>query len=137
MSDLTQIDRDVRPDGTAYGTGGKCRKGTEEQKKEVPKTKKPSGQQSQGISEDWFKKGSFVTSKKALPEPFTVAKKAGTINTLEGPVSHPAGAFIMTGPKGEKYPITPENFRKLKVDNGDGTATPIAIKNSQSCRSFR
>jgi hypothetical protein len=34
--------RCVRPDGTAYGTSGKCRKGSEEAKKEeVPKERKP------------------------------------------------------------------------------------------------
>lgn len=34
--------RCVRPDGTAYGTAGKCRKGTEEAKAEVPTKKKVS-----------------------------------------------------------------------------------------------
>jgi hypothetical protein len=34
--------RCVRPDGTAYGTGGKCRKGTEEAKQEVAPVEKKS-----------------------------------------------------------------------------------------------
>jgi hypothetical protein len=34
----------------------------------------------------------------------------------------------MTGPKGERYPISPERFREIKVDNGDGTASPKPIK---------
>jgi hypothetical protein len=33
----------------------------------------------------------------------------------------------MTGPKGEKYPISPEKFKELKTNNGDGTASPKKI----------
>jgi len=35
---LYDFTRCVRPDGSAYGTGGKCRKGTEEEKKAPAKT---------------------------------------------------------------------------------------------------
>lgn len=79
------------------------------------------------ITDDWFTTGSFETFKKPAREPYEIAKKAGTIDTLEGPVSYQAGYYIMTGPKGEKYPITPERFKDLKVDNGDGTASPKKI----------
>jgi len=79
------------------------------------------------ITESWFEKGSFYASKKSLPEPFEVASEDGVIETLEGPVAYSKGFFIMTGPRGERYPIPPEKFFSLKDDNGDGTATPKKI----------
>jgi hypothetical protein len=79
------------------------------------------------VSEEWFKEGAFKAFKKPAKEPFEVAQKAGTIQTLEGPVKYGKGFYIITGPKGEKYPIPPETFAKLKVDNGDGTASPKKI----------
>lgn len=81
----------------------------------------------ENIDDAWFKTGSFETFKKPAREPYEIAKTDGTIETLEGPVSYKAGAYIMTGPKGEKYPVTPERFKELKVDNGDGTASPKKI----------
>lgn len=82
----------------------------------------------QGITDEWFKNGSFTAFKKPdRKEPFTVAKDSGSIDTLEGPVSYKAGDYIMTGPKGEQYPISPETFANLKTDNGDGTASPKRI----------
>jgi hypothetical protein len=33
----------------------------------------------------------------------------------------------MTGPKGEKYPITPDRFKELKDDLGNGVASPKKI----------
>jgi hypothetical protein len=80
------------------------------------------------ITDAWFKDDSFKAFK--IPdkrEPFEVAKDDGTIKTLEGPVSYNQGDYIMTGPKGEQYPISPETFDKLKTDNGDGTASPKKI----------
>ena len=79
------------------------------------------------VNDDWFKDGSFETSKKAAPIKYETAKKAGTVNTLEGPVKHEAGHKIITGPKGEKYPVSPEKFKDYYEDHGDGTATPKAI----------
>jgi hypothetical protein len=81
----------------------------------------------ENINDAWFKTGSFETFKKPAREPYEIAKTDGTIETLEGPVSYKAGAYIMTGPKGEQYPITPDRFKELKVDNGDGTASPKKI----------
>lgn len=81
----------------------------------------------ENINDAWFKIGSFETFKKPAREPYEIAKTDGTIQTLEGPVSYKAGAYIMTGPKGEKYPVTPERFKELKDDNGDGTASPKKI----------
>jgi hypothetical protein len=79
------------------------------------------------ITDDWFKDGGFKTYKRPAKERYEIATEPGTINTLEGPVKYPAGYYIMTGPKGEKYPITPEKFAELKDDLGDGVCTPKKI----------
>jgi len=82
----------------------------------------------ESITDDWFKTGSFNCAKNSTArEKFEIAAEPGTIETLEGPIRYEAGAYIITGPKGEKYPITPQRFAELKKDNGDGTATPKAI----------
>jgi hypothetical protein len=80
-----------------------------------------------GINDAWFKQGSFETFKKPAQEKYEVAQEAGTVQTLEGPVQYEAGHYIMTGPKGEQYPITPEKFNTLKDDQGNGVATPKKI----------
>ena len=79
------------------------------------------------IDDDWFRQGSFKTFKKAAPVKYQVAQQDGTIDTLEGPVKYQTGHYIMTGPKGENYPIVPEKFNTLYDDHGDGTATPRKI----------
>ena len=78
------------------------------------------------INEEWFHDG-FDTFKKPLVEKYEVATESGSIETLEGPVNYPAGFYIMTGPKGEQYPVSPEKFHTLKDDNGDGTCYPKKI----------
>jgi hypothetical protein len=81
-----------------------------------------------GIDDFWFKTGGFKAFKKPDKiEQYEIAKKPGVVNTLEGPVEHPAGFYIMTGPKGEKYPISPETFEKNKDDLGDGKCQPKKI----------
>ena len=81
-----------------------------------------------GITDAWFKKDAFKAYKRPdKREPFRVAKDSGVIDTLEGPVKYNPGDYIMTGPKGEEYPIGSETFAKLKSDNGDGTASPKKI----------
>ena len=80
-----------------------------------------------GINDAWFKQGSFETFKKPAQEKYEVAQQAGTVQTLEGPVQYEAGHYIMTGPKDEQYPITPEKFHSLKDDQGNGVATPKKI----------
>jgi hypothetical protein len=80
-----------------------------------------------GITDDWFKDGGFKTYKRPAIERYEIADEPGTIDTLEGPVKYPAGYYIMTGPKGEQYPITPEKFDELKDDLGDGVCTPKKI----------
>lgn len=78
------------------------------------------------INDAWFKDG-FETYKKPTKEHYEIADKDGVIQTLEGPVNYRAGYYILTGPKGEKYPIPPEKFRELKDDLGDGICTPKKI----------
>ena len=79
------------------------------------------------ITDNWFIKNSFKTYKRPAKESYEIADEPGTIDTLEGPVKYPAGYYIMTGPKGEQYPITPEKFEELKDDLGDGVCTPKKI----------
>lgn len=81
----------------------------------------------EAVTDDWFNTGSFETYKLPAREKFDIATTDGTIETLEGPVRYKAGSYIMTGPKGEQYPITPERFKELKDVNGDGTASPKKI----------
>lgn len=78
------------------------------------------------ITDDWFRDG-FRVYKKAMPINYQIAEKDGVIKTLEGPVNYKAGYYIVTGPKGEQYPIPPEKFAGLYDDNQDGTATPKKI----------
>jgi hypothetical protein len=82
------------------------------------------------ITDDWFKEGSFIAYKKPSKEPFEIAQKDGTLQTLEGPQQYKAGFYIVTGPKGEKYSMPSEKFKELKDDNGDGTAAPKKINKS-------
>lgn len=80
----------------------------------------------EGINDDWFNDG-FQAYKRPAQEKYEIAQNPGTIQTLEGPVKYPAGFYIMTGPKGEQYPISPEKFNELKDDLGDGVCTPKKI----------
>ena len=80
-----------------------------------------------GITDDWFKTDSFDTYKKPAKERYQIADQDGTIETLEGPVNYKAGYYILTGPKGEQYPIPPEKFAELKDDLGDGVCSPKKI----------
>lgn len=79
------------------------------------------------INDKWFDQGSFKTFKKPAKERYEIAQAPGTIETLEGPVKYDTGFYIMTGPKGEQYPITPERFNELKDDQGNGICTPKKI----------
>ena len=80
------------------------------------------------VNDDWFASGAFKTWKNPTPVKYEVADTAGTVDTLEGPMRHDAGHYIMTGPRGERYPITPEKFQTLYDDNGNGTATPKRVE---------
>ena len=84
--------------------------------------------ESQNVNDAWFDRRAFKTFKKATPVPYKIAQQDGIIETLEGPVNYKADYYIMTGPKGEQYPITPQKFVTLYTDNKDGTATPVKIE---------
>ena len=79
-----------------------------------------------GINDAWFKDG-FQTYKIPNPENYEIAQQDGTIQTLEGPVNYKKGFYILTGPKGEQYPMPPEKFAQLKDDQGNGICTPKKI----------
>ena len=81
----------------------------------------------EGITDDWFLKGSFETYKHPTPIHYKTAIHPGTIETLEGPVDYQAGHKIITGPKGEQYPVSAEKFSDYYDDNKDGTASPKKI----------
>jgi hypothetical protein len=79
------------------------------------------------IDDSWFKDEAFKTFKLAKPIYYDTATDNGTVDTLEGPVKYEAGHKIITGPKGEKYPVSPESFAdKYDVDD-EHTATPKKI----------
>jgi hypothetical protein len=84
-------------------------------------------QASTSITDDWFAQDAFDAYKRPNPERYEIAQKNGTIQTLEGPVNYQAGYYILTGQKGEQYPIPPEKFRELKDDAGDGVCYPKKI----------
>ena len=79
------------------------------------------------INDQWFETNSFETFKKPAQEHYEIATEPGTIETLEGPITYEANHYIMTGPKGERYPISPEKFKDLKDDLGNGIASPKKI----------
>jgi len=79
------------------------------------------------ITDAWFKDGGFKCYKRPAKEKYRIADEPGVIQTLEGPVKYPAGYYIMTGPKGEEYPISPEKFADLKDDLGNGVCQPKKI----------
>ena len=79
------------------------------------------------VDDAWFDQGSFSTFKHPAPIHYETATDSGTVDTLEGPVQYAAGHKIITGPKGERYPVTPIKFAAYYDDNGDGTATPKKI----------
>ena len=81
-----------------------------------------------GITDEWFNhEDTFVAFKPPKPIQYQIAQTSGTTETLEGPVRHEAGHSIVTGPKGEKYPIAPEKFEQLYDLDEKGTATPKKI----------
>ena len=83
--------------------------------------------ESTSVDDTWFKDGSFKTFKLAKPVHYDTATEPGTVDTLEGPMKYDTGHKIITGPKGEKYPVSPESFEdKYDIDD-EHTATPKKI----------
>jgi len=54
--------------------------------------------------------GAMEVFKKPVPISATFAESAGICSTLEGDVSYQAGDAILTGTKGEQWPINREKF---------------------------
>ena len=79
------------------------------------------------VDDEWFDQNSFITFKRSVPIHYETAIEPGTVDTLEGPVKYIAGHKIITGPKGERYPVSPVKFTAYYDDEGDGTATPKPI----------
>jgi hypothetical protein len=80
------------------------------------------------VTEDFFQNPeTFTAFKKPTPVVCEVTTTDGVVETLEGPVSYVAGARIITGPKGERYPVASADFARLYDEAGDGTATPKRI----------
>ena len=67
-------------------------------------------------------KTGFKTAKKPIPLNYEISKTAQTIATKEGPVAARAGDAIMTGTKGEKWPIPKNKFKQTYDIVGDGLA---------------
>ena len=65
--------------------------------------------------------------KKAIPLQFRIAEQPETVQTLEGSVEAPAGAYIMTGTKGENWPIPADKFKETYDIIDDQTASKKAI----------
>lgn len=78
------------------------------------------------VNDAWFQDG-FKTYKRPNPERYEIAQQDGVLQTLEGPVNYSKGFYILTGPKGERYPIPPEKFHSLKDDAGNGICYPKKI----------
>lgn len=79
------------------------------------------------VDENWFSSGTYNVNKVPIPIKHEVATQDGTVQTLEGKVDYKSGHHIITGPKGEKYPVSPAKFDSIYNDNKDGTATPKKI----------
>lgn len=65
----------------------------------------------------------LLVQKKAIPVKFEFAKTDGVCKTLEGEVAYKSGDAIMTGVKGENWPISREKFEKSYDIIGEGQAT--------------
>lgn len=80
------------------------------------------------ITESWFDCRSDAVVKKGVPESYEIATEDGEMPTLESTSQqYKKGWYIMTGPKGDRYPISPDIFNALKVDKGNGIAVPRPI----------
>jgi len=78
------------------------------------------------ITESFFN-DAIKVCKRIIEERYTIANDDGEIRTLEGYVRYKKGFYIITGPHGEEYPISPEKFRELKDDYKNGRCSPKMI----------
>ena len=80
------------------------------------------------IGEEYFNDPkAFDAYKTPIPIHYKVAEGPGTCQTLEGPVGYEKGHRIMTGVKGEHWPVSEGKFMSLYDDQGNGTATPKKV----------
>ena len=72
---------------------------------------------------------SFSCFKKPIPLAFRIAQSPEIVQTKEGPVQAELGAYIMTGTKGENWPIPADQFNYdiLSQDGDTGTAAKKKI----------
>jgi hypothetical protein len=89
------------------------------------------------VNEDWFDHSdTFTASKKGKPISYEVAKEDGVTDTLEGGVRHMKGHHIITGPKGEKYPVAPGNNEEGKIGgsrwSGQGKLGRLGVSKRQA-----
>ena len=76
-----------------------------------------------------YKISSFPTHKKPIPLGFEIAQTERVVQTKEGPVTARKGDYIMTGTKGENWPIPKDKFEKTYDVQPDGkTAAKKKIK---------
>ena len=82
--------------------------------------------------------GAQQVQKKDIPLQFRIAEQPETIETLEGPQPAAVGAYIMTGTKGENWPIPKDEFEKNYNIIGDNTAAkkPLPIPGKQMQEDF-
>ena len=77
--------------------------------------------------------------KKAIPLGFRIATLSEVIYTKEGPIKAPKGSYIMTGTRGENWPIPAKKFKKTyNIDKKNNTASkkPIPVKGKQMKKCF-
>ena len=76
--------------------------------------------------------------KKPIPLKFRVAEQPETIQTKEGPVEAPVGAYIMTGTEGEQWPIPAEKFQETYdiIDGDTASKKSIPVTAKQMGRNF-
>jgi len=81
----------------------------------------------------------FPTMKKAIPVQFKVANQDMMIQTLEGPVSAKKGDYIMTGVKGENWPIDAQKFKQTYdiIEPNVATKKPIKVYAKEMTRPFQ
>ena len=73
--------------------------------------------------EEYFNKyKEFINKCYKRPIPIQAEKttKDGFVETKEGPVSYTAGAYIITGVEGERYPVEKDFFESNYVPTEDG-----------------
>jgi len=76
--------------------------------------------------------------KKAIPLQFRIAEQPETIQTKEGPVKAPVGSYIMTGTKGENWPIPADKFKETYdiIDDQHAAKKPLPVPAKQMQEDF-